>query len=195
MHPALVPSDEETWEPAIPPPQIPAAMWQQQIQLIDLFHNDMILKVQMFAAMHREHLASVRDELSKVQRLTRELNALQARLNHPAGSADDDPTGVVARPAQDRGTAQPGNRGRRDQQTIAGEPSRAGRRAQVNDGAGSPELTRPKIASDPGSRPTTSNESSARHSAQAHALLTKRITELQRERQGYWQRILNAISK
>jgi hypothetical protein len=28
-----------------------------------------------------------------------------------------------------------------------------------------------------------------------HSLLTKRITELQQERRGYWQKILGAISK
>ena len=47
------------------------AMWQQQMQLMESFHNDMILMVQMFVAMHREHLASVRDELDMVQQLTR----------------------------------------------------------------------------------------------------------------------------
>ena len=31
--------------------------------------------------------------------------------------------------------------------------------------------------------------------ADLHAVLTKRITELQRERQGYWQKILGAIAK
>ena len=68
------------------------AMWQQQMQLMESFHNDMILMVQMFVAMHREHLASVRDELDRVQQLTRELSDLQAKLAQASRSADGGPT-------------------------------------------------------------------------------------------------------
>ena len=48
-------------------------MWQQQMRLMESFHNDMIMMVQMFFAMHREHMASVREELDRVEQLTREL--------------------------------------------------------------------------------------------------------------------------
>jgi hypothetical protein len=36
------------------------AMWQQQMRLMESFPNEMSLMVQMFVAMHGEHLASVR---------------------------------------------------------------------------------------------------------------------------------------
>ena len=55
-------------------------MWRQQMQMMESFHNDMILMVQMFMAMHREHLSSVRDELDRVKKLTGE-------LADPAGEA------------------------------------------------------------------------------------------------------------
>ena len=65
------------WEPIIPGPANQLALWQQQIQVMESFHKDMILMVQMFVAMHREHVVSVRDELDRVQQLTRELSELQ----------------------------------------------------------------------------------------------------------------------
>ena len=66
----------------------PMAMWQQQMQLMESFHNDMILMVQMFVAMHREHLASVRHELDMVQQLTGELSDSPGQ----AGSTMPSPT-------------------------------------------------------------------------------------------------------
>jgi hypothetical protein len=38
-------------------------------------------------------------------------------------------------------------------------------------------------------------DAAARSDLDLHGDLTRRITELRRERQGYWQRILGAISK
>src|SRR5262249_8561513 len=76
---AIAPSETEAWDPSLPYPPNPVAMWQQQMQLMESFHRDMILMVQMFVAMHREHSASVRHELDMVQQLTQELSALQAK--------------------------------------------------------------------------------------------------------------------
>jgi len=197
MSAALVPSGGEVWEPAIPSPPIPGAIWQQQIQLMELFHNDMILMVEMFVAMHREHLASVRDELGKVQHLTRELGALQAKLAESSESADASLTAGVDRPFQERGPVGDKDRRKRYKKFVLKEPRRASNRTESKPpkAAGGPGVTRPKVPSAKGPRPTVSDGSSAQDSAQIHALLTQRITELQRERQGYWQRILSAINK
>ena len=71
-----------------PPGPNPTAMWQQQMQMMQAFHNDMVMMFQMFVAMHREHLGSVRDELDRVQQLTRELTRLNARLGQLPRSAE-----------------------------------------------------------------------------------------------------------
>src|SRR5262249_18317096 len=84
---ALVPSAQAEWELSISQPPNSLAMWHQQMRMMELFHNDMIMMVQMFFAMHREHLASTRDELDRVEQLTRELAVLQARLAQPASPA------------------------------------------------------------------------------------------------------------
>ena len=77
------------WEPMLAAGPSPLAMWQQQMQLMETFHRDMAMMVQMFVAMHREFQASVRGELDRVQELTRELSRLNKRLNQlpePAGA-------------------------------------------------------------------------------------------------------------
>ncbi len=66
-------------------------MWHQQIQMMQSFHNDMVMMFQMFVAMHREHLGSVRDELDRVQELTRELTRLNAKLGQLPESAETNP--------------------------------------------------------------------------------------------------------
>ncbi len=69
----LVPTGGEPWQPAVSHAPTPMLLWQQQMQMMELFHNDMMFMMQMFIAMHGQHLASVRDELAKVQQLTQEL--------------------------------------------------------------------------------------------------------------------------
>ena len=80
--------DGAEWEPVLPPAPNPGAMWQQQMQMMQAFHNDMVMMFQMFVAMHRDHLDSVRDELNRVEQLTRELTRLNARLAQFPGSAE-----------------------------------------------------------------------------------------------------------
>ena len=77
------------WEPIIPGPANQLALWQQQMQVMESFHKDMILMVQMFVAMHREHVVSVRDELDRVQQLTRELSELQRDLVEQASGSGE----------------------------------------------------------------------------------------------------------
>ena len=48
--------------------------------MMESFHRDMILMVQMFMAMHREHRVAIRDELDRVEKLTKKLHVLQKKL-------------------------------------------------------------------------------------------------------------------
>ena len=193
----LVRSDREGWEPSMPLPLNPMAMWQQQMQLMESFHNDMILMVQMFVAMHREHLASVRHELDMVQELTGELGNLQAKLAKPSGSADVGPHGGTGRRAQEHGPVQGLDHKKRDRKPASGEPTKPNSRTDRTSprpavGAGAHN---PKVRPAKGSVPPASNSTANVDDSQVHSLLTKRIAELQRERQGYWQRILSALHK
>ena len=180
----LVPSAGGLWDPSIPFPANPMAMWQQQMQLMESFHNDMIVMVQMFVAMHREHLASVRHELDMVQRLTRELGDLQGKVAQSPGSND----AGIERPARESGSDRAVSRKKKDARLIPDQPvDRKMRTGQPVVGG--------KVPSARGSAVPESAEPSPQGSEQIHAGLTQRIAQLQRERQGYWQRILSTINK
>jgi pSer/pThr/pTyr-binding forkhead associated (FHA) protein len=188
--------DRTEWEPAFGPGPNPYAMWQQQMQLMESFHNDMAMMVQMFIAMHREFQGSVRDELERVQQLTRELNRLNARLGEIPEAAETGPATPAKRPEGRPGTGRKEDRPRRSATTHP----RTAHRADV------PTGRPPKDpGADPGHRgrsaPIPEDPAKAgaapgprKESSEMYADLTQRITELQRERRGYWQRILKNIN-
>jgi pSer/pThr/pTyr-binding forkhead associated (FHA) protein len=158
--------DRGEWEPVTGVGPSPYALWQQQMQLMESFHNDMTMMVQMFIAMHREFQSSVRDELKRVQKLTQELGRLNAQLLK------------VPELSQAPPEAQP--------QVM---PRKARR--------GTPTPT-PKAGETP-DQPATADRPSTpsgprKESSEMYADITRRITELQRQRRGYWQRILKAIN-
>jgi hypothetical protein len=198
MTPApLGPSHRAPWELSIPNPQVTMAMWRQQMHLMESFHNDMIMMVQMFFAMHREHLASARGELDRVEQLTRELSTLQAKLLEPPGSPDAGFTDGVARTGREGPPPEPLNHKKRHKAVASDDRNPASRRQEPNSPrpAGVPRQARSQSVTANGAAPAGSDGASAVDDVQIHALLTKRITELQRERQGYWQKIITKMNK
>jgi hypothetical protein len=161
-----------------------------------IIYKYMILMVQMFVAMHREHLVSVRDELDRVKQLTRELSDLQGKLVPTPGSGEVDSPPSVDAAAKAR-AVQTSDKHRQVPIRDVPEPTQLGKRTSKR----SPGVVRsagltvpvPSVVGNQG-EPRDDRSSTADHT-EIHALLTKRITELQRERQGYWQRILSVISK
>ena len=93
-------ADREEWEPVPFTNSNMFSMWQQQMQLMESFHNDMVMMVQMFVAMHREHQATVRDELDRVQQLTQELTRLNARLGQLPAPGTAPPRSETSRNAR-----------------------------------------------------------------------------------------------
>ena len=192
---ALVPSHGGPWEPAMQYAPHPTVMWQQQMQMMESFHNDMILMVQMFVAMHREHLASVHDELGKVEHLTRELSDLQARLAQPSRSGALRLPGDASASAKIRRSLQAQHGNKQQRNSVSEQPKNDGGRPKKQppkpeDG---PDARRPRSRSAKESASAESDETVAVGDSEMHAVLTTRIAELQRERQGYWQRILSAL--
>jgi pSer/pThr/pTyr-binding forkhead associated (FHA) protein len=203
---AQIGSSQPEWSGSLSGGMSPLAMWQQQMQLMEAFHNDMIMMVQMFMVMHREQLASVREEFERVQQLTRELSVLQSRLGTASGDAGLPLTSDTAGPGQQ----QPALKAREQRK------GRGGVRALDSDHSGHKAEPAPR-ARTPGtgstSRPPPQSGESAQpepvlprtgagaaapmpsNNVQMHAHLSKRIAELQKERQGYWQKILNTINK
>ncbi len=195
----LVPERASQWEQgtAVPPQQF--AMWQQQMQMMESFHQDMILMVQMFVAMHREHRVAIRDELGRVQKLTKKLSVLQKQLPQTAGSAEENRAQGEERPEQNAGKP---DRSRRNGTTRAQAVKPPGDAESVqSQPARPPDANRQFAASTPVTTSTdhtnkaVGSPATPGGPAELHSHLTRRISELQRERQNYWQRILKAISK
>jgi pSer/pThr/pTyr-binding forkhead associated (FHA) protein len=188
--------DGAEWEPVLPHATNPVAMWQQQMQMMQSFHNDMVMMFQMFVAMHREHLGSVRDELDRVQQLTRELTRLNARLGQLPGSAETrPPSDVDAQREGSRAVPRPGP------PSPAGTPRpprQTGTRTERKPNGNHDDKPRATgqsapVARDSGKSPTPPPPPMS--TAETYADLTRRITEIQNERQGYWRSILKAINK
>jgi hypothetical protein len=149
----------------------------------------------MFVAMHREQVASVRDELDRVQELTRELSDLQDKLAQPSRSADVIPAhGADASSGTDESLFGP----------VGGERGKESNSQDLENGSGHSKWNPPKpedglAAGSP--KPHRATKSAVSESdgtfpaegAKIHVLLTKRIAELQRERQSYWQKILSTL--
>jgi hypothetical protein len=140
--------------------------------------------VQMFVAMHREHLASVRHELDMVQRLTRELSDLQGKV---AQSPESNDSGIE-RPSRESGSDRAVSRKKKEARLLPDQP--VDRKKRTGQPVVGGKVPRAKASAVP-----ESAEPPAHGSGQIHAGLTERIAQLQRERQGYWQRILSTINK
>jgi hypothetical protein len=144
----------------------------------------MMMMVQMFVAMHREFQSSVRDELKRVQKLTQELNRLNARLLQAPEVTGTDPKPEAGRPAGQSRTIPREKRpapeapaprpAGRDDGAAASRPRKRGDESRQEDAPPGPKLRK--------------------EGTEVYADITRRITELQRERRGYWQRILKAIN-
>jgi hypothetical protein len=186
------------WElSALPPQQV--ALWQQQMRMMETFHDDMMIMIQMFMAMHREHLGAVKAELDKVRELSSELSQLQEKLAEPerssVGARPENGAPPFSAPGLKQGSFVNGQK-----QSVESvdapiaqfitkrlvESSNPTPQSASNGGL-APSAVASKVRSE--ARPSLSEES------KFHLDITRRITELQRERQGYWQRILSAINK
>ena len=142
----LAPFDREAWESSMAYPLNPMTMWRQQMQLMEMFHNDMILMVQMFAAMHRQQMDSVRHEMDMVQRLTGQLQDLQTKLAEPSSHAEPGLTTTHVRPTEPHAPVPAPDQKKREKKAAAPEPKNVANKPEPASPprAGSPKPERPK---------------------------------------------------
>ncbi len=170
------------------------AVWQQQMQLMESFHHDMIMMVQMFVAMHKEHSATVRQELERIQQLTRELSDLQSRSSHAPKLENSGPPADRDRPLRRAGPVQSAIPMRHETKTRLEQTDKLTERPKKEPEARSRPSGK-KIPPVNAGGPGTADKTRDRETSEVHGDLTQRITQLQRERQGYWQSILKTISR
>ncbi len=186
----------DEWNPVPTAAAGPIAIWNQHIQFLEMLHSEMILMVRMFMTMHQEHVGAVRAELDRVQQLTGELEVLRAKLGESSSAKQVDATAGSER---DRRETEPYRSVKAAKEvrslgsTSANQRERRERRKPPDPAANS------GIESVPSARRTHSaprgeGQSSPVDTAEFHAQITRRIAELQGERQGYWRKILSVIS-
>jgi hypothetical protein len=194
--PVSVSPDEDEWGRVADFGPAPAAVWHQHRQFLEMFHSEMVLMVQMFMTMHRDHVSVIREELARIEELSSELANLQAEvdLGSSLATRDQQPEGAgrssetaarsaieTARQYRSPDPARP-NRDRNRQ-----------RRTRADAGAKSPpeKSLAPPAA---GAEQHDAIRPPAVDTVAFHAQITRRIAELQRERQGYWRKILNLMA-
>jgi pSer/pThr/pTyr-binding forkhead associated (FHA) protein len=146
-----------------------------QQQMFDQFHQALSMMSQLFGSLHRDQMEFIREELNRVEQLTRELNEVKAQLaarpadaaapraiadeNGPSEAAAFPPPPLAASPEEEETSARPAGAGPDTPNRAMPLPHSA------NDGADD-----------------------------IHAWLCRRMGELQEERQGCWQKILSFLT-
>ena len=132
----------------------------------------------MMFRMHQDQMDLIRDELSRLDQLEEEQRALQAELargNHP-------------RPPRTTLRLVSGESGSSPRPLEAPRPPRAHPKASLPDDEGTAEVA-PPLASrrvDAGPPPPSDPD--------PHARLSRRLAEIQDERQGLWKRLLGSLT-
>ncbi len=138
-----------------------------QQNMLDQFHNTMMMMFEGFAALHREQASTIREEFEHVRKLSAEIEALRAETARLAKEA-------AARPApmpgyqpngQGNGTASPPPRPFVPRLQTPGDALK-----KVNPGPPHPE-------------------------SDIHAQLCLKLSNIETERQNRWQKILGMMSK
>jgi pSer/pThr/pTyr-binding forkhead associated (FHA) protein len=139
---------------------------RMQQQMLDQFHQTMLMMAEMFTTLHREQSALVREELEHVRQLTRQLHTLQAERARQ-----------TAEPPADLATAQADSSAR----LLTAADAPASGKAANGAGAIPPS-------------PEPSRKAGKTVSPNVHNWLSERIEQLQEERYSRWQRILQFIT-
>ncbi len=164
--PALPATASPELQEAILGPVINQFSLMQQ-QMLEQFHQTMVMMAQVFGNLHRDQLAVIREELTQLHQVTQELQALHVELARrpPAEGAGQE----VPPPTEDGDRAQRGG-----------------------DAEAAPSAPAPAPAPQPPPRPRPDRPSTRQGEAAEtiHALLRQRLEALEAERKSRWDRIL-----
>jgi pSer/pThr/pTyr-binding forkhead associated (FHA) protein len=157
-----------------------------QQQMMDQFQQSMQMVVQVFASMHRDQMGMLQQELDQTQRITRELNELQAesrnaRKREPAPYRNGYPTRPTAEPTP----ARPAPSQSAPPQHVASAP------AVPPSAATSPAV--PPTSGAQASPPPVPPNGAMPDIGDLHDWVNQRIQTLQKEREGRWQKILGFV--
>lgn len=163
-------------EPGFPAPALPEGsdpvlvnlayqFGSMQQQMFDQFQQTMLMMAQTFTSLHREQKDLLRHELDRARELNDEIQALQAELARRPDQAAE----AGATPAISPSRPEPGETPERPRSEREPEPApdAAKRHAAPANGTTDPNI---------------------------HVLIYQRIQAMQKERDSYWQRIVQLLS-
>jgi pSer/pThr/pTyr-binding forkhead associated (FHA) protein len=154
-------------------------MQSMQQQMFDHYQQSLIALAEVFARFHGDQMESVRREVEQLRSLTEELHQLQARLAQTGPGRGPAVAGPVSAASPATRPVQPALAG------PAGIPA-----ARVSNGSGSPAGVE---AGDAGKSAAPPPVDIPGEGPQLHAWLTRRIDELQQERQSRWSRMVSFV--
>lgn len=189
-----------------------------QQQMFEQNQQTMMMMVKMFTSLHREHVDLVRDDLERLNEVTRELQVLYAEVKaHPPGAAAPPlsaPGSAAILPFPSPAVG-PGSEpaAPRPRQTMPGPTARPKQAAPPERPRPEAEPARPVVAqaaqllrkaapahelgakAPPPDSPAENGAApaAAANTEEVHAWLHQRMAHLQREQQTRWQRILGFI--
>jgi hypothetical protein len=164
-----------------------------QMQMFEQFQQTMLMMFQMFGSLQQDQMATLRQELDRVQELTRELQSLREALATspaPQPAVREDPATLGTKCADFSpittdipvaGTAQipvP-------QQVHAAMP--------VGNGNGKTMPSNSGPASTAAPQATSKQPAPAQNTQEMHSWLFQRMETIQQERQSRWQKILDML--
>ncbi len=166
---------------------------RMQQQIMAHTHEQMVVLAEMFAEMQQNQQAAVLEQLERIREISRELIQLRMQSLQPPGLPSpvrDDREAPLAVVEQERPAA-----AARD--TLrASAPSHAEREAPARSVAASasPEPALNGSAKEPGSRRAATGKAGRQFDEQtAHAWLSQRMVELEKEHQSRWHRLMQLV--
>ena len=185
-----------------------AAMQQQMFEDTQQL---IVAMARMYSSMHEDQLKTVREELVRVDALTRELEELRAEIATWRSESQSQPSVEAAAPAEtsheqtsEEMASQPGPGARADEANLS-EPTGAGDRA-VGDEADLDQLAEPTEPVDASAEPPAAasetlpaagaeeSPDEVQKGMNMHMQLLNRMAVLEKERTTRWQRIIRAVT-
>jgi pSer/pThr/pTyr-binding forkhead associated (FHA) protein len=136
-----------------------------QQNMLDQFHNTMMMMFEGFATLHREQASTIREEFEQVRKLSAEIEALRAETARLAKEAANKPASSVPPRYPAAGNGHPAPHQPRPLPQLKGDSIKKA----------NPPLPDPEV--------------------DIHAQLCMKLATIENERQNRWQKILGMMSK
>jgi hypothetical protein len=177
---------------------------QMQQQMADQFQQQMMMMLQMFNGMHREQMATIREELDRLRELSMEVHTLRAKYAtpppvrpHPGQAQIPGYAAATPRPSWNANPTPPT------------PPPPLFRPAAPPTGASGPNPNPtpgtmgqptappfdPNARGEPIAKPSTPPPDASNLDPAVHDWLNTRLVAIQREQQSRWQKILGMLGQ